>query len=144
MKTTTAVHYLGHGESALPGLTLNRSLFETILRELLLNGTEHLIELYEETSRQGWRLSRTASPGKLDAFEEELNRSDELFDTPAVAAVKIKIQMEQRHVGFAYFNPSTRRFGACEFVDDDQLCILEATISQLGIKECVLPARCEL
>jgi|TARA_B110000003_G_C16649906_1_gene533715 DNA mismatch repair protein MSH2 len=138
LKTTTAVHYLGHGESALPGLTLNRSLFETILRELLLNGTEHLIELYEETSRQGWRLSRTASPGKLDAFEEELNRSDELFDTPAVAAVKIKIQMEQRHVGFAYFNPSTRHFGACEFVDDDQLCILEATISQLGIKECVL------
>ena len=91
MKTTTALHYLGHGESALPGLTLNRNLFESILRELLLDRTEHLVELYEETSRQVWKLSRTASPGKLDAFEEELNRSDDLFDTPAVAAVQVKV-----------------------------------------------------
>ena len=138
MKTTTALHYLGHGESALPGLTLNRNLFESILRELLLDRTEHLVELYEETSRQVWKLSRTASPGKLDAFEEELNRSDDLFDTPAVAAVQVKVRMDQQHVGFAYFNPVTRHFGACEFVDDDQLRILEATICQLGIKECVL------
>ena len=53
--------------------------------------------------------------------EEELNRSDDLFDTPAVAAVQVKVRMDQQHVGFAYFNPVTRHFGACEFVDDDQL-----------------------
>jgi DNA mismatch repair protein MSH2 len=35
----------------------------------LLDGTERTVELYEETGRQGWKLGRTASPGKLGAFE---------------------------------------------------------------------------
>ena len=51
-----AVKYLGHGESALPGVTLNRSLFETVLRDLLIDGTERCVELYEETPRSGLSL----------------------------------------------------------------------------------------
>ena len=44
------------------------------------------------------------------------------------------------HVGVAYVNPTTRELGACEFVDDEQFCALEAVICQLGAKECVVPA----
>lgn len=39
------------------GVTLNRSLYETILRELLLERAEHTIELYEG-SGAAWRKVR--------------------------------------------------------------------------------------
>lgn len=139
-KTTTVVKYLGHGESALAGVTLNKSLFETVLRDLLLEGTERTVELYEEIPRQGWRLAKSASPGKLGAFEDELYRGGEMAEAPVVAAVRVAVKAEQRHVGVAYVNPTTREMGACEFVDDEQFCALEAVICQLGAKECVVPA----
>ena len=139
-KATTVVKYLGHGESALAGVTLNKSLFETVLRDLLLEGTERTVELYEEIPRQGWRLAKSASPGKLGAFEDELYRGGEMAEAPVVAAVRVAVKAEQRHVGVAYVNPTTREMGACEFVDDEQFCALEAVICQLGAKECVVPA----
>jgi len=132
------VKYLGHGESALPGVTLNRSLFETVLRDLLLDGTDRVVELYEETPRQGWKLARSASPGRLGDFEEELYRVGEMADVPVVAAVRVVVRADQRHVGVAYVNPTTRELGACEFVDDEQFCALEAVVCQLGAKECVV------
>ena len=42
-------------------------------------------------------------------------------------------------VGIAYVDISARQLGCCEFVDDEQFCVLEAVIVQLGAKECVLP-----
>ena len=43
-----------------------------------------------------------------------------------VAAVRVAVKAEQRHVGVAYVNPTTRELGACEFVDDEQFCALKA------------------
>ena len=137
-KTTTVVRYIGHGESALPVVTMSRGLFETVLRELLIGSSEHLVELYEENPRDGWYLSRTASPGKLGAFEEELYSSFEVIDTPVVSAVRLTVHMGQQHVGVAYFNSNTRHLGACEIVDDKQLSSLEAILCQLGTKECII------
>ena len=111
-----------------------------MLRDLLLEGTERTVELYEEIPRQGWRLAKSASPGKLGAFEDELYRGGEMAEAPVVAAVRVAVKAEQRHVGVAYVNPTTRELGACEFVDDEQFCALEAVICQLGAKECVVPA----
>ena len=93
---------------------------------------------YEENPRDGWYLSRTASPGKLGAFEEELYRSFEMIDTPVVSAVRLTVHMGQHHVGVAYFNSNTRHLGACEIVDDKQLSSLEAILCQLGTKECII------
>ena len=42
-KTTTVIRYLGHGESALPVVTMSRGLFETVLRELLLESSVPLV-----------------------------------------------------------------------------------------------------
>lgn len=39
------------------GVTLNRSLYETVLRELLLERAEHTVELYEG-SGAAWRRVR--------------------------------------------------------------------------------------
>lgn len=43
-----------HGRA---GVTLNRSLYETVLRELLLERAEHTVELYEG-SGAAWRKTR--------------------------------------------------------------------------------------
>ena len=40
------------------GVTLNRSLYETVLRELLLERAEHTVELYEG-SGAAWRKVRS-------------------------------------------------------------------------------------
>jgi DNA mismatch repair protein MSH2 len=121
-------------------VTLNKTLFEHIVRDILLNGTmERTVELYEEIPRQGWRLQKSASPGRVQAFEDELFRGTEMADAPVVAAVRVVVKAEQRLVGIAYVNPSSRELGACEFVDDEAYVTLEAVICQLGAKEVVLP-----
>lgn len=51
---------LQHLHIAVTGVTLNRSLYETVLRELLLERAEHTIELYEG-SGAAWRKTRYAS-----------------------------------------------------------------------------------
>lgn len=57
-KTTAVVKYLGgSGDAGLAGVTLNRNLFETVLRELLLEGAEHTVEMYEGAG-SSWKLSR--------------------------------------------------------------------------------------
>lgn len=43
--------------NATAGVTLNRSLYETVLRELLLERAEHTVELYEG-SGSAWRKVR--------------------------------------------------------------------------------------
>jgi hypothetical protein len=75
-QTTSVIRYLGSGDNALPAVTLNRSMFETALRELLVEGEGARVEVYEEMKPScTWTCVKTASPGKLQAFEEELFRS---------------------------------------------------------------------
>eukprot|EP00854_Cymbomonas_tetramitiformis_P014890 gene14890-17603_t len=138
-KTTTVVKYVGNEKDAIAVVALNRSLFTTVLRELLLEGNEHVVEVYDEVVRMGWRLSRSASPGRLTAFEDELYRSNEMVDIPVVMAARVVVRDSQLIVSLAYANTSTRQVGACEFVDDDQFCSLEAAVVQIGAKECVVP-----
>ena len=45
------------------GVTLNRSLYETVLRELLLERAEHTVELYEG-SGAAWRKARSVPCSK--------------------------------------------------------------------------------
>ncbi|GAX83908.1 hypothetical protein CEUSTIGMA_g11332.t1 [Chlamydomonas eustigma] len=147
-KTTSVIRYYGSegkrldsGEEQsgqLASVALNRSLFENALKELLLEGSQHTVEMYEGTGCS-WRLTKTASPGKLLQFEEELFKSsDGGSDMPTVMAVFSSFVQGQRTVGVGFADVSGRRLGACQFVDDDRLCSLEAVIIQLGVRECVL------
>ena len=45
------------GGSFHAGVTLNRSLYETVLRELLVERAEHTVQLYEGTNTQ-WRKTK--------------------------------------------------------------------------------------
>lgn len=124
----------------MPGVTLNRSMYESALRELLLEGEGAVVELYEESKPSGtWKCVKTASPGKLQAFEEELFRTSDMSDAAVVCAVRVVTKAEQRTVGVAYVNATTRELGACAFVDDEQFCTLESVLCQIGTKECVVP-----
>eukprot|EP00798_Chlamydomonas_sp_ICE-L_P022048 gene22048-29112_t len=136
-KTTAVVKYHGNPKDQLPGVTLNRNLLESVLRELLLEGAGHTVELYEG-SGSSWRVVRSASPGRLTDFEEELFKNSD-GDAPTVMAVTLSMVDSQRQVGVAYVEASSRSLGCCEFVDDDQFCGLEALVVQLGAKECVVP-----
>ena len=106
---------MGSGDDALPGVALNRSMFESALRELLLDGDGARVEFYEESKPSGtWTCVKSASPGKLQAFEDELFRSNEMSDASVVCAVRVA----NGNVGLAYANTTTRELGACAFVDD--------------------------
>ena len=48
------------------GVTLNRSLYETVLREVLLERAEHTVELYEG-SGAAWRKVRSV-PSSEDTY----------------------------------------------------------------------------
>jgi DNA mismatch repair protein MSH2 len=121
------------------------------------------VELYEGFGTS-WTLSRAASPSRLAAFEEELFRAEvggaagaaaggaaaaaaaaamgasTGVDAPVVAAAVVALREGQRVVGVAVLEPSARRLSACEFVDDDNFCGLEAVLVQAGAREVVLPA----
>lgn len=50
------------------GVTLNRSLYETVLRELLLERAEHTVELYEG-SGAAWRKVRSVHCSRTHTCE---------------------------------------------------------------------------
>ncbi|KAI8470492.1 MAG: DNA mismatch repair protein [Monoraphidium minutum] len=148
-RTTAVVKYLGAGgggggggtpsagAQGLPSVTLSRGLYETVLRDLLLEGGQHSVELWDGYGAH-WKVAKSASPGRLSAFEEELFRGGEAADAPLVAAVALGYAEGQRTVGAAFLDPGGRRLGACQFVDDEHFCSLEALLVQLGAREVVI------
>lgn len=141
LRTENSVRLLKCDGQDVPSVALNRSLFERALRDLLLESADYCVEVYEESKGGGggWRLSRTASPGKIQDFEEELFRHADLAEAPVVVAVHMSYREGQRRIGVAYVNTSSREMGACEFADDEQFCNLEAALVQLGAKEVAIP-----
>ena len=81
---------------------------------------------------------RSASPGNLAAFEDELLRGSDAVELPVVMAVTLLLQGGVRRVGVAYLDAGRHRLGAAEFADDEQFCTLEAVALQLGAKECAV------
>ena len=56
-----------------------------------------------------------------------------------IMAINIESGQEGVTVGAAYIDFFKKELGACQFVDDDHFCTLEAVALQLGAKECVIP-----
>ena len=62
-----------------------------------------------------------------------------MVDTPVVMSAVSQLVDGSRTVGIAYIDAATRRLGAAQFDDDEQMCALERVLVQLGAKEVVIP-----
>ncbi|CAM6067852.1 unnamed protein product [Sphagnum tenellum] len=137
-KTLAGMRQLGSGADSLSGVSISRSMFENIVRNLLLERTDCTIELYEGAGSK-WQLVKTGTPGKLENFEDVLYANNEMQDTPVVMAVQATIRESERSVAIAFADLTKRQLGMTEFLDDDQYTCLESAMVALGCRECVIP-----
>lgn len=114
-------------------------MFETIVRDLLLERNDHTVELYEG-SGSNWRLVKAGSPGNIGSFEDVLFANNEMQDTPVVVSLFLSFQESRCVVGMAYVDLTRRVLGLAEFLDDSRFTNLESSLVAIGAKECIFPA----
>ncbi|KAM7277946.1 hypothetical protein ACFE04_005080 [Oxalis oulophora] len=137
--TTTALRQLGNGSDALSSVTVSKNMFETIARDLLLDRTDHTLELFEG-SGSNWRLVKVGTPGNLGSFEDVLFANNEMQDTPVVVALFPSFRESGCTIGLGYVDLTRRVLGLAEFEDDSQFTNVESALVALGCKECLLPS----
>ncbi|EOY20928.1 MUTS isoform 1 [Theobroma cacao] len=137
-RTTTALRQLGSGSDGLSSVTVSKSMFETIARDLLLERTDHTLELYEGSGSH-LRLMKSGSPGNLGSFEDVLFANNEMQDTPVVVALLPNFRENGCTIGFSYVDLTKRVLGLAEFLDDSHFTNTESALVALGCKECLLP-----
>ncbi|KAK6249609.1 DNA mismatch repair protein MutS [Theobroma cacao] len=137
-RTTTALRQLGSGSDGLSSVTVSKNMFETIARDLLLERTDHTLELYEGSGSH-WRLMKSGSPGNLGSFEDVLFANNEMQDTPVVVALLPNFRENGCTIGFSYVDLTKRVLGLAEFLDDSHFTNTESALVALGCKECLLP-----
>ena len=157
-KTTTVVKYFKdvNSQFILPSVNINQNLFETICRDVLLHTRERTVEVYESepNSRGDFKLTKRGSPGNVLDFEDILfdgskendlnnnNNNNTNADTdslPIVCAVKCVLKQEQRRIGLAFFDYSTRTLRALECSDEERLGQLESILAQINAREVIVP-----
>ncbi|KAI1612511.1 DNA mismatch repair protein msh-2 [Exophiala viscosa] len=139
-KTTAVIRNLGRTENALPSVTMTTTVFRNLLREALFKLGKR-VEIWEASGKGQWKLVRQASPGNLQAVEEELGSGlDSQGDSaPIILAVKISAKAgEARSVGVCFADASVRELGVSEFLDNDLYSNFESLLIQLGVKECIV------
>ncbi|KAM1938171.1 hypothetical protein FF1_015803 [Malus domestica] len=137
-RTTTALRQLGSGSNGLSSVSVSKNMFETIARDLLLERTDHTLEIYEG-SGSSWRLVKSGTPGNLCSFEDVLFANNEMQDTPVVVALLPNFQENGCTVGLGYVDLTKRVLGLTEFIDDSHFTNVESALVALGCKECLLP-----
>ncbi|KAL3748736.1 hypothetical protein ACJRO7_009904 [Eucalyptus globulus] len=136
--TTTALRQLGNGPNGLSSVSVNKNMFETIARDLLLERTDHTLEVYEG-SGSNWRLVKTGSPGNIGSFEDVLFANCDMQESPVVVAIVPIFRDAGYTVGLGYVDLTNRILGLAEFIDDSHFTNLESALVALGCKECLLP-----
>lgn len=112
------------------------TVYKNFLREALFRLNKR-IEVWANTGRNNWKVTKQASPGNLQDIEEELGGQ---FDAaPIILAVKVSAKAsEARNVGVCFADASVRELGVSEFLDNDSYSNLESLLIQLGVKECLI------
>lgn len=89
--TSVQIKYMGN-QPKLSYVCINKGMFETFLRELLLV-RQYRVEVYvkskESRNNNDWQVEYKGSPGNLSQFEEILFENASVEFTNCVMAVKI-------------------------------------------------------
>ncbi|KAI9017981.1 putative DNA mismatch repair protein MSH2 [Phycomyces nitens] len=134
IKTWTA----GAGEE-LETTSISKNSAENFLREALLHQQLH-IEIWTQLKNTStWQISQKASPGNLQDVEDLLFSKTGMAISPVVLAVKLSSTKNNKVVGVAFADVSTKEIGVSEFLDDNLYSNFESFIIQLGVKECIVP-----
>ncbi|RDL32552.1 DNA repair protein MutS, III [Venustampulla echinocandica] len=136
-KTTSVLRQLGRNDhSGLPSVTMTITVFRNFLRDALFRLGKR-VEIWENSGRLNWKVTKQASPGNLQDIEEELGGQ---FDAaPIILAVKVSAKAsEARNVGVCFADASVRELGVSEFLDNDLYSNFESLLIQLGVKECLI------
>ncbi|XP_042433653.1 DNA mismatch repair protein MSH2-like isoform X1 [Zingiber officinale] len=139
--TTTALRQLGSGSDGISSVSVSKSMFESIARDLLLERTDHTLELYEG-SGSNWKLAKTGTPGNINSFEDILFANNDMQDSPVTVALFPVFRENQCTVGLSFVDMTKRKLGAAEFLDDNQFTNTESVLVALGCRECLIPAEC--
>lgn len=129
---------VGSGSDGLSSVSISKNMFETISRDLLLERTDHAVEVYE-VNGFNWRLVKNGTPGNISSFEDILFANNEMQDTPVVIALVPNFRENGCTIGLAYLDVTKRVLGLAEFLDDSHFTNLESSIVALGCKECLVP-----
>lgn len=113
-------------------------MFETIARDVLLERTDHTLELYEGSGSK-WRLIKSGTPGNIGCFEDVLFANSEMQDSPVVVALSPNIRENGCTIGLGFVDLTKRVLGMAEFLDDSHFTNVESALVALGCKECLLP-----
>lgn len=119
---------------------MSTTVFRNLLREALFKLGKR-VEIWDASGKGSWKLARQASPGNLQAVEEELGSGmDSQGDSaPIILAVKVSAKAgEARSVGVCFADATVRELGVSEFLDNDLYSNFESLLIQLGVKECVV------
>uniref|UniRef100_A0ACD5U740 Uncharacterized protein n=1 Tax=Avena sativa TaxID=4498 RepID=A0ACD5U740_AVESA len=137
--TMTALRQLGSNSDGISSVSVSRAMFETIARSLLLERTDHTLELYEG-SGSSWRLTKSGTPGNIGSFEDILFANNDMQDSPVTVALFPVLRESQLYVGLSFVDMTNRKLGLAEFPEDSRFTNVESALVALGCKECLLPA----
>ena len=137
-KTTSVLRQLGKSDNGLSSVTMTITVYRNFLREALFRLGKR-IEIWENTGRMQWKITKQASPGNLQDVEDELG--GQVDSAPIILAVKVSAKAsEARNVGVCFADASVRELGVSEFLDNDLYSNFESLLIQLGVKECLIQA----
>lgn len=136
--TTSALRQLGSGTDSISSVSVSKNMFENIARDLLLERTDHTLEVYEG-SGSNWRLIKTGTPGNIGCFEDVLFTNNDMQDSPVTVALFPNFHESQCTIGLSFVDLTNRKLGLAEFLDDSQFTNTESVLVALGCKECLLP-----
>lgn len=137
-RTTTALRKLGNGSKSLCSVSVNKNMFENISRDLLLDRTDHIMEVYEGAG-SNWKMIKYGTPGNLGCFEDILFANNDMQDSPVIVALFSSFRENQYTIGLGCLDMTKRVIGLAEFHDDCQFSNVESALVALGCKECVVP-----
>lgn len=139
-KTTSVCKKIGAEPHKTEGVILNKSHFETFVRDLLLV-KQYRVEVYVNqgsSKNQNWILEYKGSPGNLSHFEDILFGNNDIAVGVSVIAVKLGTEGKSRVVGLSCVDVVSTLISVTEFQDNESFSNLEAVTVTLAPKECLL------